>query len=453
MFRVQSPGTGNVYRLSIAGLLLLSLAALAITIWTMVDFSRQQDVVEGLIRNLPIDSAETAQGLAIHLEWRFRLSILVVLNLIATGFALLLLSRAYRSSQESLRNIKALAADILSSMDQAVITTNDEGVVTSINDRATELLDTNNNCLDQHVSVLSTELALDQFMCEWNPDAAVPLTRDFHSSANGKILRASCNTLSNFSGKAIGRVLQLRDVTDRVLMEERMRRMERYMGLGSLAVGLHHEIRNPLAALSLHVQLLEEKLEESQVSDELQTMLSVIKSEMARIGGVLEGFRDFASMDNLKCEEVDIAKLVQRQVDLALPQARRQGITVRCEISDSPLPKLMGDLIRLEQVLLNLLVNAMQAMPHGGELVITLFATSDAIQIEISDTGNGIPENLHDRVFDAYFSTKSEGTGLGLAICDKIVQQHNGNLDFCSSKDGTTFVMSLPIQHTSTLAE
>lgn len=453
MFRTQSVGTGNGYRLSIAGLLLLSLAALAITIWTMSDFLREQDIVEELTRKLPRDSTATAKELVVELGWQFRLSILVVLNLIATGLALVLLSRAYRSSQESLRDIKALAGHILSSVDQAVITTNRNGIVTSINRHGMELLGAKLDCIDKPVKELSADLALDQFLADWQAKKPSSLTRDFHIDADGRTVRATCQSLNDFEGKQIGKVLQLRDVTERILLEERMRRMERYMGLGSLAVGLHHEIRNPLAALSLHVQLLEEQLEESQVSEEVQQMLAVIKAEMTRIGGVLEGFRDFASMENLRLEEVDLARLIQRQVDLAVPQANQQGIDVRFVRPESPLPNITADLVRLEQALLNLFVNAMQAMPNGGELTIAVTATADSVRIEIADTGSGIPEDLRSQVFDAYFTTKSEGTGLGLALCDKIVRQHNGSLDFLSNKEGTTFVMTLPIQQAAIFAD
>lgn len=447
MFRTQSVGISKGYRLSIAGLLLLSLAALAITIWMMADFLYEQAIVEELTRKLPRDSTAAAKQLVSELRWQFRLSILVVLNLIATGLALILLSRAYRSSQQSLRDIKALAGHILSSMDQTVITTDRNSVVTSINRHGMELLGVNLDCVGKHVNQLSSDLDLDQFISQWQSGESA--TRDFHLSNAERTVRATCQSLNDFGGTEIGKVLQLRDVTERVLMEDRMRRMERYMGLGSLAAGLHHEIRNPLAALSLHVQLLEEQLEEGGESDDIQPMMAVIKSEMTRIGEVLERFREFASMDNLRLEEVDLVKLIQRQVDLAMPQANQQGIEVQFVLPESPLPDLTADLVRLEQTLLNLFVNAMQAMPHGGKLSVTVFEASDTIRVEISDTGSGIPEDLRDQVFDAYFTTKSEGTGLGLALCDKIVRQHNGSLDFVSSKDGTIFVMTLPIRPVS----
>ena len=126
-------------RVVIFGLVALSVAALAVTVWTMFDFLREQVIVQELITKLPRESLASAEELAGELRWQFRLTILVVLNLVVTGFAVVLLWRAYGSSQKSLRDIKALAGDILSSIDQAVITCDVDGNVTSINRRGMEL--------------------------------------------------------------------------------------------------------------------------------------------------------------------------------------------------------------------------------------------------------------------------------------------------------------------------
>lgn len=216
------------------------------------------------------------------------------------------------------------------------------------------------------------------------------------------------------------------------------------MALGSLAAGLHHEIKNPLAALSLHVQLMEEELDKD-APDSVLEMLCVIKTEVARIGGVLEGFRDFASIDRLSCSELSIDELIDRQVKLIKPKADAQMIDVVVRISEA-LPPIHADRIRLEQVMLNLFVNAMDAMPDGGKLTIQLSTAPSAVRIEVIDTGPGIPEDLKKRIFDPYFTTKSEGTGMGLALCDKIVRLHNGTLDFRSSQHGTIFDITLPIK-------
>lgn len=444
MFRVQSSATNKKFRLAIVGLLLLSTAALAVTIWVMVDFLREQEIVEELIRQLPDEATSSAEELAGELRWQFRLTTLVVLNLVVTGIAVVLLWRAYRSSQDSLRDIKALAGDILSSMDQAVITTDVAGNVTSINQRGLELLSPTGECVGRPLTQLSAEVPLDEFRNDWAAQKLVGMTRDF--KAGERVLRAFCQTLSDIENNEIGFVLQLRDVTNRILIEDRMRRMERHMGLGTLAVGLHHEIRNPLAALSLHVQLLEEQLEEGGTSDEVRNMLAVITTEVSRIGGVLEGFRDFASNDRLNIGPVNLHELVRQQIQLVTPTAEQQGVHIHLQVDDDLKTDVSADRVRLEQVLLNLLVNGMEAMPGGGRLTIRVAEESDVVRIEVTDTGRGIPAELHDKVFDAYFTTKGSGTGLGLALCDKIMRQHEGGLEFQSSTNGTTFQMTLPVK-------
>lgn len=452
MFRVRSTESDRTLRLAIVAVLTLSLAALLVTVWVMVDFLAEQAIVHELIAELPAQAKGKAETLEGELRWQFRLSMLIVLNLVVTGFAIILLARAYRSSQKSLRDVKVLAGDILSSMDQAVITTDLQGRVTSINRRGLELLAPASEPVGQSISQLSPAVALEDFRRDWTVEKNVAMTRDFETCVDGRerVLRAFCQTLSDIDDREIGYVLQLRDVTSRILIEHRVRRMERYMGLGSLAAGLHHEIKNPLAALSLHVQLLEEQLGEDDSSQEVNQLLGVIINEVHRIGGVLEGFRDFASIDRLNVSSVNLPGLVRHLVDVFRPSAEKQQVVIDIQIADDSIPEVMADRVRLEQVLLNLFVNAVEAMPEGGRLTVKVFASGDTAFITVTDTGVGIPADLHDRVFDAYFTTKGSGTGLGLALCDKIMRQHDGNILFESGEAGTTFEMTLPLESSPT---
>lgn len=448
MFRVRPTKSGKAYRMAIVGLLTLSATALGVTLWIMVDFLREQEIVQSLIGQLPPQARADARELAGELRWQFRLTILVVLNLVVTVCVVLLLWRAYRASQESLRDIKALAGDILSSMEQAVITTDIDGVVTSINQRGIELLKLDGEFVGRQLADLSEQLQLESFRRAVRSGEIPESTRDFPVTASGAIryLRLFCQPLRDYQDADIGNVIQIRDVTERTLIDERLRRMERYMGLGSLAAGLHHEIKNPLAALSLHVQLLEEEITAAEASDDVQQMLNVIKTEVKRIGGVLESFRDFASVDQLNMSEVDVKDLIAQQVALITPQATARHVTVRTQFADS-LPTVHADRIRLEQVLLNLLVNGMEAMQDSGELSVQAVRAGDGseVRIEVTDPGSGIPKNIQDRVLDPYFTTKNGGTGMGLALCDKIVRQHAGTLDFQSSESETTFGFTIPI--------
>ncbi|TWT53890.1 Sporulation kinase E [Rubripirellula amarantea] len=446
MFRFQ-PETGKNYRLAISALLALSVAAIAVTVWVEVDFLREQKIVQELIKRLPSDAAESAEELAGELRWQFRITILVVLNLVVAGLAILLLSSAYRASQQSLRDVKALSGDILSSIDQAVLTTDPHGKVTSINRRGIELLGASRQCVGVPLESLSDKLQLNGFRMKGRSKPSSDHFQEFTLTDNGteRTLQGSCQTLTDFEGKDIGNVLQLRDVTQQVLVKERMRRMERYMGLGSLAVGLHHEIKNPLAALSLHVQLLEEHLNENHVSEDVDQMLSVITTEVQRVGTVLEGFRDFASLGELNPEWANLGDLIVHQVQLLTPKAKQSNVVLIDKTSLDSIAKVRVDRPRIEQVFFNLLNNAIQAMPNGGRVVVDTIINAESFTVTITDEGPGIPDDLKDCIFDPYFTTKSEGTGLGLALSDKIMRQHNGGIEFHTSPAGTTFEITLPI--------
>ncbi len=427
--------------------MVLNTAALAITLWVMADFLREQQIVRGLIRQLPPEATASAELLAGELKWQFRLTTLVVLNLIATGFAVVLLARAYRTSQRSLRDVKNLAADILSSMEQAVITTDRQGVITSINRRGLELLDVGEESVGAPLSEACQVIDLESFRRESIPKDPSRVVRDYvvAQPQGNRILRAFCQPLRDAQEQQIGSVLQLRDVTDRALTEQQMQRMERFMGLGSLAAGLHHEIKNPLSALSLHVQLFEEQFEGQPLPAETREILGVLKTEVTRITGVLESFRSYASIDRLTRTTVFMDRLLDRQVRLITPQASALGVQIQTEI-ESPLPRLKGDRGKLEQVILNLLINAMDAMPGGGLLTISAAVQENYVIVRVADTGHGISDDLRPHLFDPYFTTKGNGTGLGLALSEKIVRQHGGILELCPSEQGAVFAVSLPIE-------
>jgi len=265
-----------------------------------------------------------------------------------------------------------------------------------------------------------------------------------------KTLRVSCTILRNQQKEENGTVVYVRDVTQKVLLEERLRRMERYIGLGSLAAGLQHEIKNPLSALSLHIQLLRERLSVEPPLPEVSEMLDILHTEVNRISNVLDGFRNYASLNTLGRTPVVIGRLIVKLVRLLRPQAESQSIAIVVDIPANPVGTVMADSVQLEQVLLNLALNAIAAMPGGGTLTFKVTRQDTAVRIDVIDTGHGIATEVKSQIFDPYFTTRPEGTGMGLALCHKIVQQHGGTIDFRSGDDrgnlpGTEFTVLLPL--------
>ncbi|MCA9053438.1 MAG: PAS domain-containing protein [Planctomycetaceae bacterium] len=447
MFDPDYSTNGWRSRWTIAGLAALSLLSLIVTVGLLIDFPREQELIERLTARLPAASRPEAKELAGELRLQSRLAVLLIANLLASTVAIALLVRDFLSSQRSLRNVHVLASDILASLDKGVITTDEQNNILSINPRGLELLKPPST---------GTEVALARIPPDHHPlEQLSQQVLEKHSNIrdwnyvtrrNGseRHLLAGCSLLRDHDGQVRGTVIHLRDITESTLMEQRLRRMERYMGLGSLAAGLQHEIKNPLSALSLHVQLLQESFPERDQSSAAQASLGVLATEVRRITRVLEGFRDFASAAQLHAEPTDLRSMIQKLIVLTDPQARQKHIEFSTVFPhESPAP-LCIDPVRIEQVLLNLVLNAFAAMEEGGRLTIRVRDYNDSVSIDVADTGCGIPEDLRDKIFDPYFTTRSTGTGLGLALCEKIARQHGGTIDFVSGAGGTVFTVNLP---------
>ena len=140
------------------------------------------------------------------------------------------------------------------------------------------------------------------------------------------------------------------------------------------------------------------------------------------------------------------ALLVETLVRLLRPQAESQQIQIQVDPPREMVGLIQADSVGLEQVLLNLALNAMAAMPHGGRLGFRVRRHNHSIRVDVSDTGNGIPAEIQPKIFDPYFTTRSDGTGMGLALCDKIIRQHDGSIEFRTDPKGTEFTISLPME-------
>lgn len=429
------------------GLGVLSLVALVVTAWVLMNVHHEQAIVTSLVNHLQGADLEVATELSSELGIQWSLSVLLVLNVVATAVAFSFVVRGYFSSERNLEDVKVLAADILASMDAGVITTDMKGRIIGINPRGRELVGLNTIDAETTIHQLGPEHALlvaitDEISKHHHTirDRDYRLERDGHRMT----LRAGCTMLRNRQKEEIGLVIHVRDVTEKALMEERLRRMERYMGLGSLAAGLQHEIKNPLSALSLHIQLLCERLQSSSEDEEVHEILDVLNTEVKRISNVLDGFRNYASIHEIGRSPVNVVQLIEKLVRLLRPDAEQKKIKLAVETSNQTSGLIQADAAQLEQVLLNLALNAIAAMPDGGTLRIKISSQPDRLRIDVIDTGIGIPSEIQSQIFDPYFTTRRDGTGMGLALCDKIVRQHDGSIEFETSPSGTTFTVLLP---------
>jgi PAS domain S-box-containing protein len=380
---------------------------------------------------------------------------LTVATILTLGMAAIWrLRRRYFFSQHSLRQVKMLAHDILASMDQGVITTDRQGTVTSINSAGIRLLGVDFECVGRPLNCLSTpDIPLVELAREGFQRRTSGQERDFTVNRAGirRRLRGDAHVLTDTRGVTVGCVIHLRDVTERVLLEERMRRMERFISLGALASGLHHEIKNPLTALSIHIQLLEERLADSSpggvAAHAVEELVRILKTEVVRLNGVLESFRNFANLRRLSLNPTDVLEVLDNAVRLVAPQAAQQQVRVRLLPPEGDLPAVPLDADKFEQAVLNLMINALEAMPSGGILTLAAAMRDGSLRVEVTDTGPGIPEEIQKNLFEPYFSTKGTGTGMGLALSEKLISQHGGHIDYTTGARGTTFSITIPAEH------
>jgi PAS domain S-box-containing protein len=238
-----------------------------------------------------------------------------------------------------------------------------------------------------------------------------------------------------------------RDITDERAQHERVKQQERLAAIGTLAAGLAHEIRNPLNGAQLHVTELDLALRDLEGGADLLATVHVVRDEIRRLGGLVTEFLDFARPRPLLVKPVVIQEVLARAAQMVAAQAHRVTLTV-----DAPpgAVELRADRAKLEQVLLNLTQNAIDALADGGSVVLRARRQPRTVTIEVEDDGPGIPPGTP--VFDAFFTTKSHGTGLGLSITHRIVTDHGGSIDVETVPGRTLFRVVLPIAGPPTLS-
>jgi signal transduction histidine kinase len=221
---------------------------------------------------------------------------------------------------------------------------------------------------------------------------------------------------------------------------EHLKRAARMTALGHLSAGLAHEIRNPLASIEGAAYVAETDSDPAHVSE----FLKIIRKETARLNGLVTQFLEFARPQPPQMISTDPAALTDSVLNLVRQVAAQSTVSLRRTFDES-IPPIECDPEQMKQVLLNIVLNAIQAMPSGGEVLVSAEITGDTLLLRVKDTGPGIPAERVDEVFDPFFTTKQNGTGLGLPIAYQIVEQHGGELALESnSPEGCSFVIRLP---------
>lgn len=227
----------------------------------------------------------------------------------------------------------------------------------------------------------------------------------------------------------------------------RARGHDQWVELGHLAGGLAHEIRNPLSTVNVNLKLLYEDLARLDGDDprRMQRRLASVQTEAARLKDILDDFLRFAGRIELTRTSLDLRRVVGELIDFFAPQASSARVVIRSSLPEEPV-RVSVDVNLIKQAMLNLMINAVQAMSGGGELLIKVSATRSLANIEVIDTGPGMAPDELERIFQVYYSTKTRGMGLGLPTTRRLIREHDGNIRVESEPGkGTRFIITLPL--------
>jgi two-component system sensor histidine kinase HydH len=360
------------------------------------------------------------------------------------GFLSLFWAYNYRVARRKLQDTSAFADEVVSNLPVGLIATGSDGRITFLNEAAEKITGLSRDAargkrpeevvaspwcelkdiLDQGGTVLEREME-----CSFSDNKAVPLS-------------ASASRIVNEEGEFVGTILILRDLGEVRRLQEEVRRKEKLAALGNLAAGVAHEIRNPLSSIKGFATYFGTKFPEGSEDRE---SAGVMIREVDRLNRVISELLEFARPSELRLRPTEVNELLRHSLRLIEPDAKAKKIEVRFSPTEG-LPSVAIDPDRFTQALLNLYLNAIQAMDGGGVLSVSSSAGQDGeIRTQVADTGAGIQAEDLDKIFDPYFTTKPRGTGLGLPIVHKIVEAHGGEIRVKSVVGrGTVFTILIP---------
>jgi PAS domain S-box-containing protein len=337
---------------------------------------------------------------------------------------------------------------LLESMTDGIVVTDREYRITLYNKAAERLLPFGiDDALDKLPWECIGDRDLAEFFSEKLRGQEKVRDREFTIENGGtRILSVSILPLVK-EGSVQGNVVHIEEVTEKRAHEARLRRAESLASLTTLAAGVAHEIKNPLGSMGIHLQLIQKKIggKECIEPGDIAPHLAVIGEEVDRLNRIVVDFLFAVKPMDTRLEDGDVNRVIGDLLEFVRPELDQAGVRVESNLAPA-VPLLRMDARYIKQALLNLIKNAVAAMPGGGTLRIETLRAGDEVLIKVSDSGTGIPDGILDKIFEPYFTTKPFGTGLGLTIVFKIVKEHFGDISVSTrSGEGTTLTLSLPV--------
>ena len=394
-----------------------------------------------------------------HALWQSRSDLIVETLLVflvsAICIAAVIMFLHYDTVRRTLEEVKGLARNILQSIPTGVLTISQGGLISAVNPTAEVVLNRpSSELLGKEYDAVFPEVdpirqILDGALkghCQVSHKDLLYECGDL----SPRTIRVSTAELTGDDTKPAGVILQAQDVSEWLGLERRVRVAEKLAALHTLSAGVAHELRNPLSAMDLNLHLLEEELKERGTLEEPGARyLGVVNAECRRLSAILDNFMKFARPGSVGLHAVDVKALINHIMTLMRFEAEERRIRLD-QVMDEQLLPVLGDATQISQVLVNIIVNAFQAMPNGGLCQISAVQREAEgkswVEITVKDSGIGITTEQLSHLFEPFYTTKSSGTGLGLAIAYRIMQDHGGTIQVASVPgNGTTVVTQFPV--------
>lgn len=362
-------------------------------------------------------------------------------------------SRLYSSvhqKAEELRQLKEYSESIVESISVGVVVVDLEERIESWNPQMESLMGVpKDRVIGKGVSEVLPENLVREMRMRMGPDPSghSEVFRLYKCrlkiGGDRRVVDATVTPLMDKDRGVTGRIIILDDNTERVQMEDQLAQSEKLTSIGLLAAGVAHEVNTPLAVISTYSQMLGKQLRED---DPKAKMMGKIVAQSKRASEIANRLLNFSRIEGTAFRELEVNGVISETLSLLEHQLKSARIRLRTELGSTTV-RVHGNPGKLQQVFLNLFINAKDAMPGGGELLVRTSTPDSVFRVEIEDTGNGIPEEHLQKIYDPFFTTKEmgRGTGLGLSVTYGIVQEHSGNIMVDSKPgQGTRFVVEFP---------
>lgn len=394
---------------------------------------------------LSLDHVRTIQQRSMH-----RVLFIAVGFFITAAILLVLLytRQRYGILQQDYRKVRSYTELVLDNIADAVVATDALGLITVFNQTAARLFGLH---ADEVIGRPCHEVCKNDTLLlqrTRQSGAAIPFEETVLRPGSGdqRTLAISTSVIMDESDAVETIVAIARDVTERRRIQEQLQRKDRVTAMGELAGGIAHEIRNPLNAINIIAQRFQSEFVPATDVEEYLQLTRTVRSEVQRVNSIITQFLEFARPPSLDLQPCDVSVLLRESTEVVRSQAARSGIQI--EISAGTDLVILADRGKMQQVLLNIFQNGIEALAAGGLITASAERRGRQVEIRIADNGPGISKEHQKKIFNLYFTTKSTGTGLGLSIVHQIVSEHGGEISVATPESGgCSFLISLPTSH------